>query len=517
MQRILIRPMLLYFGILLLHNPIWGQETTTTNEESSVQYQTDSADAVARRKLMYDLCKQQNGATYIKSMTQDTASNNNNQICFNVEFQCREKGSSGRSEVYQTTRRCLDNSIFEDDGYASGSGNGGVSAGVSGGYHDGYVNGGGNGDGIVITDGMDFCYKGAGCGPCAGKCEKYFNKGKRKKSCIKCLEKNGYYCLASLLTGNRSSCSQGSVKYSCSGCAGGGGGNGGGHYDVDCSVVSNKNCVDYNNGGGSSGGRNSDDCPGCKNNAYPPGTGFLNVMTGLGSFLQGAGAGFGMSGLSSVLGLKQCRKWYENYNKERINTDNPLVDWDCEKYTGVGGLGGLGGGLGGGGFGFNPMFPGNFGGGQWGNMNPYGGLGNFGGGLQINGNLGIGGGLGGGLGMGGMPFTQPWFNQGANGLPYGNQFGIPGAGFQGGFNNFNNPYANPYGNQFGIPGGGFQGGYNPYGNQWGGGGFQGGYPPQGSNVYWEGRMIQEQARQSTGMRYFTPQPINSSWQYGFPR
>ncbi len=522
----------LLFGVLLIFAPLsWSQESEP-NEQSVSAPTTgvDTGEAVARRKLMYDLCKQQGGATFIRKMEPDNSGIAGGQVCFKIEFKCDEKGSSGYSNVFQTTRRCFDQSMFEDE--VTYTNNGGQSNG-------GYVNGGDGGGGIIITHGSDFCSQGAGCGPCAGKCHKYFSKGKKKRSCIKCLEKHGYYCLASLLSGNRASCSEGSVRYSCSTCRGGGGSDV--EYDVDCSVVSKKRCEDYEDDGGRGRrrDRDNDDCPGCRNNPYPPGTGFLNVVTGLGNLFQGIGAGVGMSGLAGVLGTRECRKWYQNYNKDRIATDNPLVDWDCQKFTGAGfGMGHvLNAGYGQignmGGFGYNPTFPGNFAG-PYGNYNPYfgagpGGLGGLlGGGIQFGGNLNLGGGLGAG-GQFGNPAFQPWFNNGANGLPYGQgQWGgspwAGGAGQWGG-----SPWAGGAQGQWGGSpwGGGAQGqwGGSPWGGgaqgQWGnnpyGPGAGIGGPYQGNSAYWQGRMIQEQARRDTGMRYFTPQPINSSWQYMFPR
>ena len=370
----------LLLGVLLnFTSLVWADD-----QDPQASGVTDTRESIARRLSMYDLCKQQGGATFIREMTPVNSGVAAGQVCFNIEFKCNEKGNSGYSDVYQTTRRCFDQKIFEEEVVyetTSGSGSGG----------------GGGGSVVIITEGTDFCSQGAGCGPCSSKCYKYFSKGKKLKSCIRCLEKHGYYCLASLLSGNRASCSEGSIRYSCRSCQGGSGGVDV-EYDVDCSVVAKKRCEedDYED---RRRRRDKEDCPGCRDNPYPRGTGFLNVMTGLGNFFQGAGAGIGMSGLAGVLRVKECRKWYQNYNKDRIATDNPLVDWDCQKYAGAGfGMGHLNnagfgqiGNLGG--FGYNPGFAGNFGG-PWGNYNPYfgqglGGLGGLlNGGIQVNGGLG---------------------------------------------------------------------------------------------------------------------------------
>ncbi len=213
MQRTFIRLMLPFIGVMLLQTTVWAQEDTTT-AESPVEYQSDTAEIVARRLAMYDLCKQQNNPTYKKLVTQSKGE----KICFTIEYQCEERGSSGTSKVYQTQEKCISDQEFERAiGFDGGTGSGGQ---TSGGAVDGQYPGGG---GVIVDGGGDFCSAGVGCGPCAGKCQKYFYKGKKKAACIRCLEKNGYHCLASLLSGNRASCNQGSTRYSCSSCGGGGG------------------------------------------------------------------------------------------------------------------------------------------------------------------------------------------------------------------------------------------------------------------------------------------------------
>lgn len=509
---------ILYLIILFGLPKLFAEEVTTGT--SGVKEFINSPDTdrhVAARLATYTNCsKNGNNPVYEKMEKKEIKGE---EICYTTVYTCQERGTSGKSSMEQHVSECfkLDDLVknYRDSnkqGNGDGSGNGD-------GWNDG-SGGHGHGDGgIIISDGSDFCSMGAGCGNCRDKCYKYFTQGKKKDRCIKCLEKNGYYCLASILYGNnRSSCMEGGYRYTCSGCRGGGsgggsgGGGGGGSVDYDCSVVSKNNCHGHAGGGGSggggggSGGKN-DDCPDCNKKPYPPGTGFLNVMTGLGNFLQGVGAGFGASGLGGWLGLRECRKWYTQYNKDRIATDNPLVDWECEKYTSVGaGWGGWNGGAGvppygggagnypypyppygTGGYGYNPNFPGNFGG-PWGNYNPYGGLGMLGG--LLNGGININAGFNGGINSGfGSPYTQPWFNQGANGLPWGNSWGAGG-------------------------------GYGGYGNGYGNGWYNSGVSPNGAysgGSYWQDVMIQEQARREAGYRYFMPAPVNSSWQYMYPR
>ncbi len=228
MQRTFFRLMLLYIGGMLLQAPVWGQEDIP--EEAQIEYQADTAEVVARRLAIYNLCKQQNNPTYKKLVTQAKGE----KICFTIEYQCEERGSSGTSKVYQTQEKCISDSEFERVVTGDSNSGGESSGGTSGHDHDG--------GGIVIDNGSDFCSGGVGCGPCAGKCQKFFYKGKNRSACIKCLERNGLYCLASLLSGNRSSCSQGSVRYSCSTCSGSGGTTTT-DTDIDCSHTSRNDCT----------------------------------------------------------------------------------------------------------------------------------------------------------------------------------------------------------------------------------------------------------------------------------
>ncbi len=114
MQGNFIRATLL-FGVLLIFAPLsWGQDEVVSESSAGVAANAvDSGQTVAVRKMIYGLCKQQPGAVVEhKEPVPDNSGVVPGKICFTMEFKCKEKGSSGYSDVYQTTRKCFDQKIF---------------------------------------------------------------------------------------------------------------------------------------------------------------------------------------------------------------------------------------------------------------------------------------------------------------------------------------------------------------------------------------------------------------------
>ena len=331
---------------------------------------------------IYELCAQQTSAVFQK-MRKQVQGDKDSEVCFEVSQECNYDGDTDNYTKLKgkRTKQCVDGSVFDD----LDCDNSGRCMPRDRKKCPGGKNCGGD-DGIDIDGGGSVTVPGA----CYRKCR----KGVDKKKCRKCLRKYD------------------AIDPSCS-------------RPSKCGDIIIDDGEDEDDGSGRKRkkrrGDKDGDCVDCKSRAYPPGTGFANVVGALGGFIQSAGIGLGASGVMSYLDKKDCRNKFTTHNQQRIENSQSMLDYTSKICPGNVG-GGFYGGGGGGGYYGNPAYggigsyPGSqyaFNGGALGQYNPQAG---------ISLNAGLGGLFGGQFGGGGQ-FGNGGQWGGGNGYGNGGQWG----------------------------------------------------------------------------------------------